>query len=393
MSFFRDVIYKEIVQNSENHMAGYYNCLPFENMSMLERLIPGIEQDTYYLITANSGVGKSKLARAVYIHQPWMYVRNHPEYGVKLDIFYFSLEESRKKVILSEISKYMYKTYGKVVSIKQLQSRGRYNYLDAETLSQISEAEEYINAFMETVRIIDNVRSPSAIFKFMKDYAVSIGRYFDRFGRELSEADHQGILAGNVDSLNKIGSYRKTHSKHYVIVITDHISLLSPETIGGKTLTQWQTISKFSSEYCISLRDKYGFTVVNVQQQASDKEKIEYNYKGQTIQEKLEPSLDGLGDNKTTQRDANIAIGLFAPARYKIEEHYGYDITYWRNNYRSLSILKDRDGSTDGSLPMYFNGAVDEFKEMPLNDGTQVEQLGALMREVNKIRQERGEHG
>lgn len=226
-----------------------------------------------------------------------MYVRNHPQYDIKLDIFYFSLEESKKKVILSEISKYIYKVYNKTVSIKQLQSRGRHNFLDAETLAQIAEAEEYINAFMETVRIIDNVRSPSAIFNYMKDYAVRVGRYYDRFGRVLSETDHQGIIAGNLESLNKIGSYRKTHPKHYVIVITDHISLLTPENVGGKMLTQWQTISKFSNEYCISLRDKYGFTIVNVQQQASDKEKIEYNYKGQTIQEKLEPSLDGLGDN------------------------------------------------------------------------------------------------
>lgn len=319
-----------------------------------------------------------------------MYVRNHTQYDIKLDIFYFSLEESKKKVVLSEISKYLYKVYNKTVSIKQLQSRGRHNFLDAETLAQIAEAEEYINAFMETVRIIDNVRSPSAIFNYMKDYAVRVGRYYDRFGRVLSEADHQGIIAGNLDSLNKIGSYRKTHSKHYVIVITDHISLLTPENVGGKVLTQWQTISKFSNEYCISLRDKYGFTIVNVQQQASDKEKIEYNYKGQTIQEKLEPSLDGLGDNKTTQRDANVAIGLFAPFRYRIEQHLEYDIDFWRNNYRSLSVLKDRDGSSDGQLPLYFNGAVDEFREMPSNEGSHNVELGELMRKVQQERQQNG---
>ena len=387
MNYFRDTIYSEIVKNSENHTAGYFNCIPFENMEELERLLPGIEQDTYYLITANSGIGKSKLARSLFIHQPWMYVRNNPQYDIKLDIFYFSLEESRKKVVLSEVAKYLYKVYDKVVSIKQLQSRGRYNFLDAETLAQISEAEEYINAFMETVRIIDNVRSPTAIFNYMKDYAVRIGRYYDRFGRQLSEADHRGILAGDVEAISKIGSYKKTHEKHYVIVLTDHISLLTPENVGGKTLTQWQTISKFSNEYCISLRDKYGFTIVNVQQQASDKEKIEYNYKGQTIQEKLEPSLDGLGDNKTTQRDVNVALGLFSPYRYNIENHQGHDITYWRNNYRSLSVLKDRDGTTDGALPLYFNGAVDEFRELPDTDDTsKIGVLGELMRKVTEER-------
>jgi hypothetical protein len=105
-------------------------------------------------------------------------------------------------------------------------------------------------------------------------------------------------------------------------------------------LTQWQTISKYSNKYCLHFRDKFGFTVVNIQQQASDKEQVEYNYKGVSIEEKLEPSLDGLGDNKTTQRDANIIFGLFAPNRYNISRHNGYETSFFKDKYRSLSILK-----------------------------------------------------
>ena len=49
-------IYSEIRQNRENHTSGYYNCIPFMGMERLERFLPGIEQDTYYLLTASSGV-------------------------------------------------------------------------------------------------------------------------------------------------------------------------------------------------------------------------------------------------------------------------------------------------------------------------------------------------
>ena len=49
-------IYSEIIQNSENHQQGYFNCIPFMGMERLERYLPGIEQDTYYKITASSGV-------------------------------------------------------------------------------------------------------------------------------------------------------------------------------------------------------------------------------------------------------------------------------------------------------------------------------------------------
>jgi hypothetical protein len=143
---------------------------------------------------------------------------------------------------------------------------------------------------------------------------------------------------------------------------------LDTESDDGLRLTPWQTMSKWSSDYCLRLRDKFGFIPVNVQQQASAKEQVEYNYKGNTIEEKLEPSLEGLGDNKTTQRDANIVLGLFAPDRYNIEQHNGYDITFFRDRYRSMSILKDRDGIANKKLPLFFDGAVDFFKELPKAD-------------------------
>jgi len=51
-------IYDEIIQNRENHQQGYFNCIPFMGMERLERYLPGIEQDTYYILTASSGVKK-----------------------------------------------------------------------------------------------------------------------------------------------------------------------------------------------------------------------------------------------------------------------------------------------------------------------------------------------
>ena len=72
-------IYNEIVANKHNHEEGYYNCIPFSGMERLERHIPGIEQDTYYLLTASSGVGKSKLARSLFIHNPYQYIKNNTQ--------------------------------------------------------------------------------------------------------------------------------------------------------------------------------------------------------------------------------------------------------------------------------------------------------------------------
>ena len=378
---FKD-IYSKIVQNKLNHDNGYFNCIPFMGMERLEKYLPGIEQSTYYLIAAASGVGKSKLARYLFIHNPIMFLENNPDSDIQLDILYFSLEESKEKVILAEVSKYLYTQHKLNLSIKQLSSVGRYNVLSTEDLQKVQQSEEHVNNFLKRVKIFDNVRNATGIYKTVRDFALTIGTYYDKNDTPLTPQEVHNVKIGVGESYKKI-SYYKTHNpKHYVIVLIDHISLLQPET--GETL--WQSMSKMSSNYCLHIRDKFGFIPVVVQQLAADKERIEANFSRADLVQKLEPSLDGLGDNKTIARDVNIALGLFAPDRYKITEHNGYDITRFRDRYRSMNIMKSRDGIANKKLPLFFNGAVDFFKELPKVD--ELEKMRLVYEHINQLNRE-----
>ena len=355
---FEDV-FEKIEKNLKNREEGYFNCIPFDEMERLEKYIPGIEQSTYYLVTANSGIGKSKLVRNLFIQSPYEYVKNHPEDDIKLDIIYFSLEESKEKVILSLISKYLYYRHRLSIGIKKLQSIGRHNTISPDVLEKIKEAKDYVNEFLERVQIVDYVRNPTGMYKYVRNFMMSIGDYYDKDGNRLNK---DLIVKGAGDEYTKIDKFIKNHPKHYVIVITDHVKLMSFEKDLNTTKS---VIDKWSSDYCLHLRDKLGVTIVNVQQQAADKEKMQFTSTGKSIEEKLEPSLDGLGEHKLTQQDCNIAIGLFAPARYDIQEHNGYNILELRDFYRSLSILKNRDGDSNIHVPLFFNGAADVFRELP----------------------------
>ena len=375
-------IYSEIVQNKQNHDNGYYNCIPFIGLNRLEKYLPGIEQGTYYLITASTGVGKSKLARYLFIHNPIMFLENNPDSDIQLDILYFSLEESKEKVILAEVSKYLYTQHKLNLSIKQLSSVGRYNVLSTEDLQKVQQSEEHVNNFLKRVKIFDNVRNATGIYKTVRDFALTIGTYYDKNDTPLTPQEVHNVKIGVGESYKKV-SYYKTHNpKHYVIVLIDHISLLQPET--GETL--WQSMSKMSSNYCLHIRDKFGFIPVVVQQLAADKERIEANFSKADLVQKLEPSLDGLGDNKTIARDVYIALGLFAPDRYKITEHNGYDITRFRDRYRSMNIMKSRDGIANKKLPLFFNGAVDFFKELPKVD--ELEKMRLVYEHINQLNRE-----
>ena len=372
-------IYDKLVVNKQNHDSGYYNCIPFMGMERLEMYLPGIEQSTYYLLAAASGVGKSKLARYLFIHNPIVFLEKNPDSGIELDILYFSLEESKEKIILAEISKYLYSKYNLVISIKQLASVGRYNVISSEDLAKVRLAEAHVRKFLDRVTIYDNVRNATGIYKTVRNFAMTVGTYYDKDGKALTPEEVMQVTGGIGETYKKVSGYRLHNPKHYVIVMTDHLGLLQPES--GETL--WQTMGKMSSNYNLHFRDKFGFIPVVVQQLAADKERVDSNFQGKTIEDKLEPTLDSLGDNKTIARDVNVALGLFDPARYKIDNHNGYDITRLKDRYRSMNIMKSRDGIANKKLPLFFNGAVDFFKEMPRTDN--IDGMNRVFEYVNQL--------
>jgi hypothetical protein len=111
------------------------------------------------------------------------------------------------------------------------------------------------------------------------------------------------------------------------------------------------------------VRNRYGFTLIDVQQQAAAKESLE-SFK----LEKLEPSPEGLGETKLTQRKADLILGLFSPALHEIKNYRGYSIEKLRDNYRNLSILRNRYGLSALSIGLFFNGAVNYFEELPKSE-------------------------
>lgn len=188
----------------------------------------------------------------------------------------------------------------------------------------------------------------------MKSYAEQNGRYEKKLMHFTNDD-------GTVEKKIVNDFYIPNNPDEYVIVITDSVNLLLPEN--GQNLHQ--AMSKFSSDYCLHMRDVWKYTIVNIQQQAAEQEKQQFNTFGGNIVNKLRPSQDGLGDNKLTGRDCNLMIGLFAPFRYEISQYNNFDISQLKDNYRELIITLNRDGEGFFSTDLLFNGAVSYFEEAP----------------------------
>lgn len=364
-------IKSRVISNKDNHDSGYYNCIPFDLFPRFEKYVPGIVPGRSYSLTGSSGCGKSKLARTLFIHQPLKYVLDHPDLGIDLAVLYFSLEEDTERVHMSELSRILRSKYGVSVSIDQLLSIGKANTVPRELFPMIDDCQADLELFKSRVTVIDNITNPTGVYKAFRDKAYDYGRYISKTGEMFSAEDMRKIKEAkrgenSEDGLHTtIDRFQFLNPRTYIIVLFDHISLTSPEKEDGFKLSLHQSMSKLSN-YMLEGKNRLHIIPVAVHQQAQDKESMEYTARGTTIEEKLEPSLDGLGDNKIIQRDFEVILGVFQPARYNIKKHLGFDITKIGDNYRALSILKDRNNAANRKLPLYFDGASDHFEELPI---------------------------
>ena len=80
------------------------------------------------------------------------------------------------------------------------------------------------------------------------------------------------------------------------------------------------------------------------------------------------PLLRDFEDSKRTTKDANVVFGLFEPIRHMRPDEtqfMGYDMNILRTWFRSLHLLKHRNGPSNKFIPLQYKGAVGMFSQMP----------------------------
>ncbi len=342
----------KIESNRNRALDGGVNCIP-TSFRRFSRYWPGVEKGVYIINTASSGVGKSKFTKALFVFDVVDQVLAHPEWNIDLHIKYFCLEESKVNFMQSLMTYKMYQKHRKRVSINEMNSIG--SIAEQDVVDFAKSNRDYWKKFESIVDVQDSIRHPTGIFKHTEEWLLRNGHW------TMTDREFTNNETGSKYTRSVRDYYVPNHPDRYVIIVVDHVSLLSTEK-GSETLHA--AMSKLSSDYFLQLRDKYNCTIVSVQQQNAQSEQKQFTYKGQSIESKLEPSIAELGDNKLTSRDANIVLGLFAPDRYEITKHMEYDVALLQDHYRSLKILKYRDGISNVRVGLFFDGATNCFEEL-----------------------------
>lgn len=358
-------VYEKIEANKLNLEQGNPNCIPFP-FKRFRQFLPGIMRGVPYLITASSGVGKSQVTKFMFLMNTYHFLKANPHIGIKAKIIWFALEESKEMFILSLISHQLRERFNLTIPVIDLLSY-RDTPVSADILKKIDMCREDVEAIMSIVDIVDTISNPTGLYKYVRDnHLLKTGTVTKK--KIITRDDN-----GNPQEEEIPDKYISDGT--WYIVVTDHIGLIEGEKGAEKV---HEAMTKWSGKYTRKmLCNFYGCTVVNVQQQAADNEKMQFTRDGLSIEQKLEPSLSGLGDNKLTQRDHLVVMGLFAPVRYEIMAHNRYNTAILKDHYRSLSILKTNIGETNIKVGLYFDGACNSFYELPhpLEDRDELEKV------------------
>lgn len=332
-------MYKDLVLSKvDRGRLGLNKGLPHGLTRMLD-YIPGIQQKTYYLIGGETGTGKSAFTNNNFVFTPidW-YLKNKEKTDIKLKVFYYSFEIPKEDMFIKAINRSIYLETGILLDINYAFSRGKHRISD-EHYKLVLKHANMLEEFNDIMIVKDIPTNPTGLWKDLLTHARDNG-------------------TGITPDLRIEGEYTPYNQNEYVLIVIDHIGLSLKE----RGFATKDTIDKLS-EYLIILRNKCGYTPIVVQQlnrslSSSDRFKLD----------RVEPQLSDFKDSGNTQQDANIILSLFSPNRYEMKSHKGYDIDRLKDRYRSLSILKNRDGEADKRIGLKYVGECGYFEELPKRD-------------------------
>lgn len=369
MSNLIDRVISGLEERRDKILKGGINSIPSPFIRFSEDFL-GIEQSKYYVVTSSTKGAKTQFASFVFIYTTLLYAYRNPN-KLSVKIFYYPLEETPEDIMTRFMSYLLYtlSNYKIRISPVDLRSTKNNKVLD-KNIIELLRSKEYqdILQFFENNIIFSNSTNPTGVYNECKKYAQEHGTTHTK--KQKIKGDF-----GETKEVEVFDWYEQDNPDEYRIIFYDHVSLINTE----RGLNLKQSIDKLS-EYCVLLRNRYKFSPVIIQQQAFAGESLDA-FK----ENKLRPTIANLSDSKYPSRDANVVLGLFSPFKHELKEYFNYDITKLRDNVRFVEVLINRGGSPGGLVALYFDGAVNYFKELPrANDSAILDVYKSLQDMRNK---------
>ena len=322
----------------------------------------GLRKSIYTTIGAAAGCGKTSLVDCAYVLNPYdWYIRNKHTTTVNFEVIYFSMERKKTYKLAKWLCMKIWKEENILMTTDELLSwQGTLENKKQEVAKFY--IDNYFKEMTESgiVTIIDGQQNPTGIYKFLKNHAQKKGKI-----EEISEFESRYIP----DNDNLITN-----------VVHDHAGKTKNENIGGK-YDKKLSIDKASEYYCWA-RDFLGYSPIMINQfNRTSYQDIQFSKKEGGDPD---PTVEYWKDSGNVIEDCDVAISLFNPYKYSLEEYMGYTMNDFtdaagNNKFRGLKIIKNSYGTDNLRIGLGFLGEVSLFKELTKSKDITQKELNSVI--------------
>lgn len=345
---------KQVQDGMAGKNAGLHNCFDKFNDHLYNT-----QRGTYYAVGGMPGAGKSAFTDDNFILSPYTYYK---ALGTPLNVkwFYYSFEISEAAKRAKWTAYKLYNDLRINVDPSMILSRGK-NRCDTTLYNQVAAVNDFMEElFYDHIHFVQDVTNPTGILNEVEGWLKQNGTVHTE---EYTNSDGS-------KGFRKTG-YTANGADPHVIIVVDHVALTKKE----RGFDTKENIDKLS-EYMIYLRNLYNVTPVIVCQFNKGLSGVDRQKLAKVNNNDLAPILEDFKDTGNIGQDCNVALGLFNPAKYNIREYGGdrdagypgWDITQMPHSFRSVHIMKNRDGQEYFVKGMHFLGGIGRLRELPVPD-------------------------
>jgi hypothetical protein len=332
---------KMVEMGRQGRNVGWSTGIP--NMDMHTH---GKHRGRYYLIGADSGVGKTTFGDFIHLLESYRYAKAH---GLKWYCYYYSFELAHAEKIARWVSYYLAIEYGVTYPSNFMLGRINGNLPTDEDMVYIRIGYAFVEEMLKHMIIIEDSVHPTKIFHDLIDY------HYEKYG-----TIERNKPTGNAKKGSIIGyTAHPGEELAMVDVFVDHLAL----THGEQGLDTKGTIDLLS-KYAVALRNLFGTTFTFLQQFSTDMQTWHRNSKKITDKFIAPQRLD-FGDSKYTYRDADVVYGLVNPYQFELETYFRYEVEKFQGYLLGIHIMKNRYGTSSVMVPVFLNPLTGIFEQMP----------------------------
>lgn len=342
----------DFIYQVKRGMQGY-NVGVGNGLKNINKYIYGTHSARYYLIGADSSVGKTTVADFMYVLKFW---EDAKRLGRKVKIFYCSFEVSRLDKMARWASYYVFLKFGLRLPSDYILGRIEGKLLTPDDERKVMIAYQMVSEMMKDIYFLDNVVHPTAIFESLVEH------HFEENGTvlrtEVSKEDAAKKKKGYVKG------YIPKDPGMMTMLVIDHLALT-----GSEQKLDTKGIMDRMSKYVIVLRNIFHCTSCIIQQFSTDL--MSFHRSNQKNPMSIVPQRLDFGDSKATFRDADVVFGLIDPLSYDFKEFLSYVLRSDTGEdlgrcARFLYLMKNRYGPSGRVFPLFLDGVSGTVYDLPL---------------------------